>query len=86
MSTEEKAEYFIECCVDGYMVKLKLEATTASLQWFRSHHDARTFKNLLQAGVAPWTGYQLVMGETPGVKDHPTYPPHEKTYKERFGS
>ncbi len=80
-------KYFIEAHVDGYMVKCTLEQNQgiASVQWFLSKDDAETYMFLLQTGMAPWAVYQLVLGEPSARSDHPTYPPHEKTYRERFG-
>ena len=79
--------YYVEDYHDGYMVKLDHDDKTSSLQWFWSHSDADTFMFLLRYGVAPWTAYQLVMGEPSNAASNPTTdPPHEKTYRERFGS
>ena len=90
MSDEEEIkEYSVGVHLEGYMVRLRVLSSSgccySSIQWFLSKDDARTCMFLLQAGMAPWTVYQLVMGRTEKQGAHPTYPPHEKTYRERFG-
>ena len=82
--SKNKGQYYIEDYHDGYMVKYNHGYKIASIQWFLSKDDAETFMYLQKYDVPPWNAYQLVMGEPSARSDHPTYPPREKTYRERF--
>ena len=94
MSDKERIEvYSVKPYLEGYMVRLKayrpgVGCWYSTVQWFSSKDDAKVFVYLLRYGMAPWTASQLVMGQagkTPGCTSTSTTPPHEKTYRERFG-
>ena len=78
-------EYFIDPCGGEYMVKYREPGIECSIQLFTDQTDANDFMVLLRYGVAPWTASMLITGQSKVGKEF-SPPPHEKTYRERFGS
>ncbi len=67
------------------MAKYSDSGHQVSVQFFLDLRDAIDYMHLLRYGVPPWTASILITGQAMAGKE-PSTPPHEKTYRERFGS